>query len=1159
MIVALLLMIAMPMMAERVSPETAQKVAQTFLNNNGAKAAQLTDLSKIAGFQNLYIFTAEQGFVVMAADDCVQPILGYSFDGHFSTNDMPESFRWWLQGYSDEIQFAIDSKAKPSAETAKQWKDLINGNSKAGRATTVVAPLIQTKWNQNKYYNNLCPAVSDGIDGKAFTGCVATAMAQIMKYWSYPSSGIGSHSYTWREQTLSANFGETTYDWNNMADYYEYYYVNGTDPYAQGLPEPSEVEISAVATLMYHCGVSVEMNYGGNSTGGSGAANYYVANALKTYFNYKNTAQHKQKSYNSTVYYTDSQWIAMLKEELNANRPVQYGGQDPNSNSGHAFVCDGYNSDDYFHFNWGWAGHYNGYFSINNLDTGAYGEAGSGNGVYTRDQEAVIGIEPSSMLPAPTNLAYTINGLNEIVLTWDAVSAAASYNVYCDGNLIGNTAENTYSETAQFGTHNYFVRCVDANSQLSLLSNTVTVTIDYPTPIVTDLTATLSGNNANLSWTAPEWCYPETPSATLTYGAESSNSSVGPGSTGGSFYWGNRHLANDLSEYDGKTLYKVSFYVNDPGAYECYIFKGTGTYSSYTYPSEEIAHFTTTASSTGWIDLDLDETIVIESSQDLWVFIYDPVGRAYPAVYSSFSQHTNGGYYSLHYPITSASGYLPSTFNNAAWLIKAYVTDGTYTYNLYQDGNPIAQNISQTSYDANLNDNAANLFTVKTNYYGGETTASNAIGFAKGTASVDNLEMAANDQMTVTEGSKLTVTGTLSNDNAENLIIENSAQLIHNTDNVKATVKKTIEAYTADDNGWNFIASPVTESFEPSTDNGLLANNYDLYLFDQSQDKEWRNIKAGAFGTINHKMGYLYANNTNTTLTFAGTLAATAEPADLDYDGNATLKGFNLVGNPYPCNATVTNDFYIIDENNMVSLAEEGREITPCEGVFVKATDTDQTVTFSKANSAKGVNSKDCFDLVVSQGRANIDRARVRFGEGIGMEKYSLDRDKGSKIALWQEGQEYAVAYTNGQDEMPLNFKATQNGMYSISIEANSLDLDYLHLIDNLTGNDVDLLATPNYTFEANTTDYASRFRLLFAPAEEIEVATEGFAFFADGHLHVFNQGNARLQFIDMTGHILLAETLQGSLDKALDLVPGVYVVRLISEKDTRSMKIVVD
>jgi hypothetical protein len=278
----------------------------------------------------------------------------------------------------------------------------------------------------------------------------------------------------------------------------------------------------------------------------------------------------------------------------------------------------------------------------------------------------------------------------------------------------------------------------------------------------------------------------------------------------------------------------------------------------------------------------------------------------------------------------------------------------------------------------------------------------------------------------------------------------------------------------------------------------------------------------------------------------------------LTYNANAFLKGFNLIGNPYPCNTTITNDFYIIDGNG-VTLAATGSIIAPCEGVFVKATDTDQTVTFSKANSAKGANSKDCFDLVITQGKANIDRARVRFGEGIGMEKYTLDGDKGSKIALWQEGQDFAVAYTNGQDEMPINIKANSDGIYTLNIEANQLELDYLHLIDNLTGNDVDLLATPSYTFEATTSDYASRFRLLFAPAEEAIDISDNFGFFADGHLHIFNQGNARLQLIDMTGHILLAETFQGNLDKTLDLVPGVYVVRLISEKDTRSMKIVVD
>ena len=1152
MILALVAMLTMPMFAERVTPETARQVASTFLNNNGAKSAQLTDLSRAAGFSNLYIFNGEEGFVVMAADDCVQPILGYSLTSTFVAEDMPENVAWWLRNYNEEIQYAIDNQMRATSETTRMWRELVEGNAKAGRATEAVAPLIQTKWNQNKYYNRLCPVASGGPDGHAYTGCVATAMAQIMKYWSYPSSGVGSHSYTWNGQTLSANFGATTYDWANMADYYEYYYVNGTDQYAHWLSEPSEEEIAAIATLMYHCGVSVDMNYGG---GGSGAITAYAETAFKNYFNYKSTTQYKTKSS-----YSDAQWMSMLKAELDASRPLLYCGQDPSGTSaGHAFVCDGYNSSNYFHFNWGWAGHFNGYFSLSNLDTGANNEAGSGNGVYTADQAAIFGIEPASSIPAPTNLTYTLNGLNDITLTWNGVSAASSYNVYCDGNLVGNTTSTTYSETAPFGTHEYFVRCVDANSQLSLPSNTITVTIAYQTPVVTDLTATLSGNNANLSWTAPAWCYPETPLATLTYGDGSVVGSVGSGSTGNDFYWGHRYLASNLTPYNGKLVYKISFYVNEPGAYDCYVFKGTAQYSTYYYPTQELVHLSTTASGIGWIDLDLSEAIEIDGSQDLWVFVYDPVGRTYPATYCSFSENVNGSYYSNYNPNANVSGYLPGTIDNRAWLIRTLITDGTYTYNLYDGNTRVASNISNTTYTVNnITNNTAHRFTLKTNFNGGETDASNMVGFSLGNASLSSLAMAANDQMTITEGSQLTVSGTLSDVNVNNLILENGAQLVHNTEGVKATVKKTIEPYTTDEDGWNFIASPVTENITPDANNGLLTNNYDLYLFDQSEDEEWRNIKAGSFSTINHKTGYLYANSGNTTLTIAGTLAATTAATPLAYDASATWKGFNLIGNPYPCNTTITNDFYIIN-GNQVTLATTGRIIAPCEGIFVKATGTGQTVTFNKANSAKDANSKDCFDLVVTQGKANIDRARVRFGEGIGMEKYALDNDKVSKIALWQEGQDFAMAYTNGQDEMPINFKVTQNGTYSISIEANSLNLDYLHLIDNLTGNDVDLLVTPSYTFEAKASDYASRFRLQFAPAEKTTAISDNFAFFANGCLHIFNQGMAALQLMDMTGRIILTETLQGNLDKTLDLVPGIYVVRLITEREESSMKIVVD
>lgn len=1165
MIWALVTMLAMPMFAERVTPETARKVASTFLNNNGTKASQLTDLTKEAGFTNLYIFAAEQGFVVMSADDCVQPILGYSLTDMFDTKDMPENLKWWLQGYSDEIQSAIDNKMRASSEVTKMWKDLAEGNSKAGKATMVVAPLIQTKWNQNKYYNDLCPAVSDGPNGHAYTGCVATAMAQIMKYWSYPSTGIGSHSYTWNGQTLNADFGATTYDWANMEDYYEYYFVNGTDQYAHWLSEPSAEKIAAVATLMYHCGVSVDMIYGGNSTGGSAAPNAYVANALKTYFNYKNTAQYKQKSYNSTVYYTDEEWIAMLKAELNANRPMQYGGQDPNGNSGHAFVCDGYNTDDYFHFNWGWAGRYNGYFSINNLDTGANsGEAGAGNGVYTRNQDAVIGIEPGSMVPAPTNLTYTLSGLNDITLTWNGVSAASSYNVYRNGNLIGNTTETTYSENAPFGELSYYVRCVDANSQLSLSSNTVTVTIAYQTPIVTDLTATLSGNNVNLTWTTPEWCYPETPSATLTYGDGSMNG------IRSNLYWAHRYLSDNLSQYANKAIYKISFYAYETGSYTCYIYKGA-TEESYQgdiifWPSTLMTSKTVEVTSTSeWIDIDLDELVTIDGQDDIWVIMNDPNngnGR-YSATYSSNPGDNNHGGYWGKWTSGEERGYVLN--NERAYLIRTYLTDGTYTYNLYDGTTTVASNISNTSYTVNnITNNVAHQYTVKTNFNGNETAASNMVGFSLGNASINNLSLAANDQMTITEGSKLTVSGTLSDLNADNLILEDGAQLINNSEGVKATVKKAIQPYTDGKNdGWNLIASPITENLDVADDvNGLVRGDYDLYIFDQAGNdgKEWRNYEEQAFTTIDNKVGYLYSNSNETMISFAGTLAGTAESTTITRDNTIEFPGFNLIGNPYPCEVYTSKPFYTVqyDAVEDKTYFDVGNNpIPPCSAILVQAQTAEESVSFSKTPIANQASITMKLSKSNIRSAHHIDQVRISFEADYKLSKYTWD-DASSTIYIPQNGQNFAVAYADGASEMPINIHVVQNGTYTISFEEINLNLNYLHLIDNLTGNEVDLFATPNYTFEAKTTDYASRFKLVFSICEDADGGNDSFAFVSNGQLHILNNGEAQLQIVDIMGRILSTETIHGSWSKALNLNEGIYIVRLIQSSETKTQKVVV-
>ena len=384
-----------------------------------------------------------------------------------------------------------------------------------------------------------------------------------------------------------------------------------------------------------------------------------------------------------------------------------------------------------------------------------------------------------------------------------------------------------------------------------------------------------------------------------------------------------------------------------------------------------------------------------------------------------------------------------------------------------------------------LPDNTAHQYTLKTNYDGGETNASNLAGITIGNATLSSLAMTTNDKMTITEGSKLTVSGTLSDVNTNNLIIENGAQLVHNSANVQATVKKDILPYTNGQNdGWSLIASPILESITPSTDNGWLANDYDLYQFDQSENLEWRNIEANSFATVDHKTGYIYANNGSTTLTLAGTLAATTSATTLTYDASATLKGFNLIGNPYPCNAYINRSFYVLNEitedgvtNTEFTLGSDA--IPPCSAILVQAQGTNESVSFSKTP----MNKSGIMATLTKAGTTTesvIDRARINFNSNDKLSKYTLNAST-SKIYITQGEQEFAVACANGENEITLNFKAVQNGTYTLRFDVENLDLVYLHLIDILTDNDIDLLETPNYTFDAKTSDNPSRFRLVFS------------------------------------------------------------------------------
>ncbi|MBR0176375.1 MAG: C10 family peptidase [Bacteroidales bacterium] len=1145
-VLALMLAMSLPMTAERVTPETARKVASTFLTSNGAKSAQLTDLTKEAGFPNLYIFTTENSFVVMAADDCAQPILGYSFENAFVADDMPENMRWWLQQYSDEIQWGIENGIRSDKSTADEWKKLQEGKGSKDTPAVIVGPLIATRWGQDAPYNNLCPN-NESAGKRAVTGCVATAMAQVMKYWNYPEQGVGSNTYTpadhpeYGEQ--SANFGETTYDWDNMTNTY-----NNTS---------TDTQKQAVATLMYHCGVSVNMDYDYSQADtdhvGSGASTAMVPESLKTYFKYAPSATYKYKDD-----FTNDQWIALLQHELDESRPVLYAGRYVTSTGGggHAFVCDGYRSDGKFHFNWGWEGNKDSYFAIGALNPGG-GNTGSGQGTYNVNNAAAFFVEPISSLEAPT-VSVTASG-SSLVLSWDAIAEADAYDIYRDNVKIETGfTQNSYTDTdiASGSYYEYYVRAVNGETRSNLSNIVIGMAVFRDIP-PTNLSAAMDGENITLSWTGCE----ENPSVELHYAVSTNGYAWAADETTPGTYWGQRYPSSMLANLVGMEISKVSCCFYFASNYTMYIFNGDPTETDKLYERS----YTKTTNGQEWYDFTFSTPLQFDCSKDLWIVFYNKDSKVkYPALVGEY----NGmGASDAKYIATTLEDLPTNTIEEEypySFLIRACFSEGTHTYNIYDNGVSVANEIATTSFThENPADNTTHRYTVKTHWYGGESAASNMAGIAIGTTALESLTVGANEKMTVAPNSTLTVTGALSNDNPDNLILENGAQLLHDSEGVKATVNKTIEAYTADDNGWCFIASPVTENITPSVENGLIANEYDLYYYDEPKHY-WRNhVSHSDDFTIEHKKGYLYANNTETTLQFEGTLApsnAAVSITGLSHSAE-TLNGFNLVGNPFACHATVDQDCYVISGNQVI-LANNAPTLAPCEGVMVKATSDQFAVTFTKASGAKGNGKDKSLDLVVTQGKTTLDRARVRLGEGTNMEKFNLDNEH-TQISFWNNGQDFAVAYTDGQDEMPLNFKAAKNGTYTLAFEVENLDLDYLHLIDNMTGDEVDVLAMPNYTFEAKTSDYASRFRLVFAENDTDGASTgsAAFAYIADGEILIneADASDASLQVVDMTGHVVVSVGGHTRCVPTTGIPAGVYVLRLINGDTVRTQKIVIE
>ncbi len=413
--------------AKSVDISTAQKVAETYLNQNLNQIKPSLVLAfrynmTINSSQNnstttekplFYIFNLGErsGFIIVAGDDNSVPILAYTTSGSFKENNLPPNLRKWLEGYKKELEYIITSDIQATNKIKNDWNSLINGAAIGSSRSGFVDPLLTTKWGQSPYYNANCP-------GGSVTGCVATAMAQVMKYWNHPQQGTGYHSYIENDYgTLSANFGATTYNWGIM-------------------PNILNSDNDAVATLMTHCGISVNMDYSPQVSGAwviedSPTPQACSEYAFKNYFGYSSNLQGVKRDN-----YTPSSWINLMKSELDAGRPILHAGF--GSGGGHAFVCDGYDNNDYFHFNWGWGGNSDGYFWNDALNPGSLG-TGGGSGGYNNGQQIIIGVQPSSDTQ-PTNIEL----YSHITVSPNPIQWGQGFTVNAD--IINNGTSTFYGD-----------------------------------------------------------------------------------------------------------------------------------------------------------------------------------------------------------------------------------------------------------------------------------------------------------------------------------------------------------------------------------------------------------------------------------------------------------------------------------------------------------------------------------------------------------------------------------------------------------------------------------------------------------------------------------------------------------------------------------------
>ena len=614
--------------AEPVEVVRARQVAVNFLKSTEGSAQQITgqdlvDITATTPFHEFYVFSIrDKGFILVSGDDRSLPILGYSLNSVFVCKDIPDHVRWWLDNYEKQIVQLRENAIVATPEIHSQWLTFIEGKQLVESSSSSVSPLLTTTWNQSPFYNTQCPtdasATSCAGNNHVVAGCVAIATAQVMKYWNWPTTGRSSHSYTHSSYgTLSANFA-TSYSWSNMPNSLS--------------SSSSSTQVSAVAKLVYHVGVAVEMNYGAC---GSGAYSIgyrtptlpSAENALITYFKYANTLVGiEEKDYTLSV------WKNIIYNELVNSRPVLYGGS--GSSGGHAFVCDGYQSStDKFHFNFGWGSYCDGYYTIGSLNTN--------NGSFNSDCDAIIGIKPNRSTSSSSTIIADVNNSS-----YGSVTGGGTYTPYTQIDTLYAFANSGYK----------FTKWSDG-----CIYNPRTIIAQGGTSTFTAILEPLQGD-------------------TIAYGTVGRGISYGFGNASTQVYWGIRIPPSSLSA--GHNLEKVQFYTDYTGTYQVKIYSGASQPTTLL-----LSQNVTSVTAGAWNTITLSSPVTISGNETLWITL-NSSGVTYPAAIGYSCGNSDG----LYWGGSSGSNWY-SFFSSSAfysWMIRGIFKQNITSYTVAVSADPTA-------------------------------------------------------------------------------------------------------------------------------------------------------------------------------------------------------------------------------------------------------------------------------------------------------------------------------------------------------------------------------------------------------------------------------------------------------------------------------------